>query len=50
LIVDNQIVDVDRRHHELQYHAVWIASDDPCVNRQVMNGPVEALLQKAGME
>lgn len=50
LIVDNQIVDVDRLHHELQYHAVWITTDDPKVNRAQMNGPVEGLLKNAGAQ
>jgi multicomponent Na+:H+ antiporter subunit E len=41
LIVDNQIVDVDRRRHELLYHAVWIDSGDPADNRRKVNGPLE---------
>jgi multicomponent Na+:H+ antiporter subunit E len=41
LIVDNQIVDVDRSRHELLYHAVWIDSGDPADNRRKINGPLE---------
>jgi multicomponent Na+:H+ antiporter subunit E len=44
LIVDNQIVDVDRSRSELQYHAVWVDSDDPVANRGKINGPLEQLL------
>jgi multicomponent Na+:H+ antiporter subunit E len=46
LIVDNQIVDVDRNRDELQYHAVWIESDDAETNARVVNAPVERHLQK----
>lgn len=45
-IVDNQLVDVDRTGHKLQYHAVWIHSEDPEVNRRTINGPVEDLLAR----
>jgi multicomponent Na+:H+ antiporter subunit E len=45
LIVDNQIVDLDRKRHELQYHAVWVDSTDPEHNRDRINGPVEADLR-----
>ncbi|HVW33891.1 MAG TPA: Na+/H+ antiporter subunit E [Acidimicrobiia bacterium] len=45
LIVDNQIVDLDRRRHELQYHAVSIEDLDPEVNRKRINGPLEARLR-----
>ncbi len=41
LIVDNQIVDIDRGRHELLYHAVWIESGDPADNRRKINGPLE---------
>ncbi len=44
LIVDNQLVDVDRPGQELQYHAVWVDSEDPEANRHKINGPVEAYL------
>jgi multicomponent Na+:H+ antiporter subunit E len=41
LIVDNQLVDVDRRRHQLLYHTVWVDSEDPEENRRHINGPVE---------
>ncbi|MGH9047851.1 MAG: Na+/H+ antiporter subunit E [Acidimicrobiales bacterium] len=44
LIVDNQIVDLDRREHELQYHCVWVASESPEENYEAINGPVEKWL------
>jgi multicomponent Na+:H+ antiporter subunit E len=44
LIVDNQVVDVDRGHHEMQYHAVWVDTPDPDRNRDLINGPVEERL------
>ena len=46
LIVDNQIVDVDRRRHQLQYHCVWVESEDPDENYEVVNGPVESCLKR----
>jgi multicomponent Na+:H+ antiporter subunit E len=45
LIVDNQIVDLDRPRAELQYHAVWIDSTDDDANRALINGPLEARLR-----
>lgn len=45
LIVDNQIVDLDRRRNELQYHAVWIDDPDPAANRAQINGPLEQRLR-----
>jgi multicomponent Na+:H+ antiporter subunit E len=44
LIVDNQIVDVDRERHELQYHTVWTETGDAATNRAALNGPLEDLL------
>jgi multicomponent Na+:H+ antiporter subunit E len=41
LIVDNQIVDLDRRRHELLYHSVWVETDDQRANRAKINGPLE---------
>ncbi|GAA5006761.1 Na+/H+ antiporter subunit E [Actinopolymorpha pittospori] len=41
LIVDNQLVDLDRHAHRLQYHAVWITTEDPEGNRRHINGPIE---------
>ena len=46
LIVDNQIVDLDRRNNELQYHAVWVTTGDGQENRSRMNGPIERLLSE----
>jgi multicomponent Na+:H+ antiporter subunit E len=45
LIVDNQIVDLDRRAHELQYHAVAVPEGGPEKVREQVNGPVEDLLR-----
>jgi multicomponent Na+:H+ antiporter subunit E len=45
LIVDNQIVDLDRRAHELQYHAVAVPEGGPEHVREQVNGPVEDLLK-----
>lgn len=44
LVVDNQVVDVDRGHHQLQYHGVWFETDAPAVNGAHVNGPLEELL------
>jgi multicomponent Na+:H+ antiporter subunit E len=44
LIVDNQIVDVDRRHHQLQYHAVDVPRGTDEKKAGAINGPVEELL------
>lgn len=44
LIVDNQIVDVDRRRHELQYHAVVVPDSHTETAYDAINGPVERLL------
>jgi multicomponent Na+:H+ antiporter subunit E len=45
LIVDNQIVDLDARAHELQYHAVAVPGGGAEQAREQMNGPVEDLLR-----
>ena len=45
LIVDNQIVDVDRRLHLLQYHAVRVPDGGRERAREAINGPVERLLE-----
>jgi multicomponent Na+:H+ antiporter subunit E len=45
LVVDNQIVDLDRRTRHLQYHAVAVPPDSRRAARAQVNGPVEALLQ-----
>lgn len=44
LIVDNQIVDLDRGRHELQYHAVQVP-DGTQATVAAINGPVERLLE-----
>lgn len=44
LVVDNQIVDLDRKNKELQYHGVWCGSADGTVNRSKINGRLEDLL------
>jgi multicomponent Na+:H+ antiporter subunit E len=41
LIVDNQIVDVDRSRGRLLYHAVDVPPRDPEVARDRINGPLE---------
>ena len=46
LVVDNQIIDMDRAGHVLQYHAVWVDTADPAANRREINGPLEDLLAR----
>jgi multicomponent Na+:H+ antiporter subunit E len=41
LIVDNQIVDLDRSAAELQYHAVDVPTGTPQERREQVNGPTE---------
>jgi multicomponent Na+:H+ antiporter subunit E len=41
LIVNAQLVDVDRFRHTMQYHAVTVESLDPDRNRAAFNGPIE---------
>jgi multicomponent Na+:H+ antiporter subunit E len=41
LIVDNQLVDLDRRAGQLQYHAVEVPEGGPEEARKAINGPVE---------
>ncbi len=43
IIVDHQLVDLEPGR--LQYHAVWVVSEDPEEAREVINGPVERLLE-----
>ena len=43
-VVDNQLVDVDRRRGQLQYHAVAVPDRDPRAARAQINGPVERFL------
>jgi multicomponent Na+:H+ antiporter subunit E len=47
VIVDNQIVDLDRDESVLQYHAVAIPSRDPNECAEVINAPIERILQGA---
>lgn len=44
LIVENQLVDVDRAGGRLQYHAVDVPDRDPGKARAVINGPIERFL------
>lgn len=44
LIVENQIVDIDRSRHLLQYHAVSVPEGGREDARREVNGPVEDLL------
>jgi multicomponent Na+:H+ antiporter subunit E len=44
LIVDNQLVDLDRSAAQLQYHAVQVPGGGPEEAREEINGPVERQL------
>ncbi len=44
LIVDNQVLDVDRRRHELLFHAVAVPTGGDQAAYDEINGPVERLL------
>lgn len=44
LIVDNQIVDVDRERSELQFHAVTVPEGNAAAKREVISAPTERLL------
>lgn len=46
VIVDSQLVDVDRFGHRLHYHAVAVPDGDPERVRDVINGPVERLVAR----
>jgi multicomponent Na+:H+ antiporter subunit E len=48
LIVDNQIVDVDRSRGRLLYHAVDVPPRDREVAREQINGPLERYLPEEG--
>lgn len=48
LIVDNQIVDVDRSRGRLLYHAVEVPPRDPDEARDQINGPLERHLPEEG--
>ncbi len=45
-VVDNQLVDLDRRRAELVYHAVSVPDGGPARARELINGPVERFLAK----
>jgi multicomponent Na+:H+ antiporter subunit E len=45
LIVDNQLVDVDRKRHLLQYHSIAVPEGDREARRESINGPTERLLR-----
>lgn len=45
LIVDKQIVDVDRARHVLQYHAVRVPEGSREEAREAINGPLERMLE-----
>ncbi|HEU5355830.1 MAG TPA: Na+/H+ antiporter subunit E [Actinocrinis sp.] len=47
VVVDNQVVDVDRRREELQYHAVVVPEGGPEQARAKINEPVERFLLTA---
>lgn len=44
LIVDNQIVDLDRKRHELQFHAVAVPDGGLAARREAISAPIERLL------
>jgi multicomponent Na+:H+ antiporter subunit E len=44
LVVDNQLVDLDRPRRLLQYHAVVVPPGGPDEVRAAINGPIERLL------
>jgi multicomponent Na+:H+ antiporter subunit E len=44
LIVDNQIVDLDMRRHQLQYHCVAIPAGDDRQKAEEINAPIERLI------
>jgi multicomponent Na+:H+ antiporter subunit E len=46
LIVDNQIVDLDRSRHVLQYHAVEVPGGDEQSRVDSVNGPVEEWIDR----
>lgn len=48
IIVDNQLVDLEPGR--LQYHAVWVASEDAAEARERINGSLERLLRPLDQE
>jgi multicomponent Na+:H+ antiporter subunit E len=49
-VVDNQLVDLDRRRSELVYHAVSVPDGEPARARALINGPVERFLPQERQE
>jgi multicomponent Na+:H+ antiporter subunit E len=45
LIVDNQLVDLDRKNHLLQYHTVDVLEGGREASRAAINGPIERDLE-----
>jgi multicomponent Na+:H+ antiporter subunit E len=45
VVVDTQLVDIDRGHGRLQYHAVAVPPGGPEETAQVINAPAERLLR-----
>jgi multicomponent Na+:H+ antiporter subunit E len=45
LIVENQIVDLDRRHHRVQYHVMAEPVGSQKARAEAVNAPVERLVQ-----
>lgn len=50
VVVDNQLVDVDRRRGRMQYHAVAVPERGPRNARAMINGPVERFLPDPGRQ
>jgi multicomponent Na+:H+ antiporter subunit E len=48
VIVDNQLVDLDRSRRQLQYHAVEVPDGGPEQAREHISGPVERALARFG--
>ncbi|MGH3470518.1 MAG: Na+/H+ antiporter subunit E [Nocardioidaceae bacterium] len=46
LVVDNQIVDVDRARHELQYHCIDVPEGGRRAAYEAINGPLERRVAK----
>jgi multicomponent Na+:H+ antiporter subunit E len=44
LIVDNQVVDLDRKRHVWQYHAVAVPQGDDRQKAEEINAPIERLI------
>jgi multicomponent Na+:H+ antiporter subunit E len=44
MIVDNQVVDVDRKHDLLQYHAVAVPEGDGAQRAEHINEPIERIV------